>query len=152
MGTFGQQRKMRSLLLLSCLLAVIAAQMISDTDIQRHLKAGGHNIAVDGAWGKGSHAAFDKWATDNFGSAYLNKRELYKSQGKSRYSIRHDEMFHSFWAEHPLPPHSYSHPQLSRQSDSGLDVEVGKTNRLIREHSGESPVPIRPPYGATNPV
>merc|ERR1711916_280107 len=116
MGTFGQQRKMRSLLLLSCLLAVIAAQMISDI-LKRH----------------GAKATFYVVGSKvNERTAPILRRMIEEG--------------------HEVGCHSYSHPQLSRQSDSGLDVEVGKTNRLIREHSGESPVTIRPPYGATNPV
>lgn len=45
---------------------------------------------------------------------------------------------------HLIGNHSYHHVQLNKLSME----EIEKTNRLIREWTGEEPVYIRPPYGA----
>ena len=49
---------------------------------------------------------------------------------------------------HLIGNHSYHHVQLNKLSIEEATGEIEKTNRLIREWTGEVPVYIRPPYGA----
>ena len=49
---------------------------------------------------------------------------------------------------HLIGNHSYHHVQLNKLSMEEAMEEIEKTNRLIREWTGEEPVYIRPPYGA----
>ena len=49
---------------------------------------------------------------------------------------------------HLIGNHSYHHVQLNKLSIEEATGEIEKTNRLIREWTGEAPVYIRPPYGA----
>lgn len=49
---------------------------------------------------------------------------------------------------HLMGNHSYHHVQLNKLSMEEAMEEIEKTNRLIREWTGEEPVYIRPPYGA----
>lgn len=49
---------------------------------------------------------------------------------------------------HLIGNHSYHHVQLNKLSIKEATGEIEKTNRLIREWTGEAPVYIRPPYGA----
>jgi len=108
------------LLALACFFALAYAQapIISDRDIQRHLKAAGYlNGRVDGIYGRGSHAAFHKWALDKYGTEYLNAVEENKLAGKGLHAIRHHEMFHSYWRDHPLPPHIPSSWSWSKGSN-----------------------------------
>jgi peptidoglycan-N-acetylglucosamine deacetylase len=51
---------------------------------------------------------------------------------------------------HEIGNHSWSHPQLTRLSRSGVDAQMEKTNAAIRAAVGRDPVVMRPPYGATN--
>ena len=48
---------------------------------------------------------------------------------------------------HLIGNHSYHHVQLNKLSIEEATGEIEKTNRLIREWTGEVPVYIRPPYG-----
>ena len=48
---------------------------------------------------------------------------------------------------HLIGNHSYHHVQLNKLSIEEATGEIEKTNRLIREWTGEAPVYIRPPYG-----
>ena len=49
---------------------------------------------------------------------------------------------------HLIGNHSYHHVQFNKLSMEEAMEEIEKTNRLIREWTGEEPVYIRPPYGA----
>ena len=48
---------------------------------------------------------------------------------------------------HLIGNHSYHHVQLNKLSIEEATGEIEKTNRLIREWTGEAPVYIRPPMG-----
>jgi len=43
--------------------------------------------------------------------------------------------------------HSYSHPFLHRMSAADMELEIGRTNKIIEEITGSAPKYFRPPYG-----
>lgn len=49
---------------------------------------------------------------------------------------------------HEIGNHSWSHPDLSRRSDSGAMDEIDRTSDVIFRLTGRPPVTFRPPYGA----
>ena len=46
--------------------------------------------------------------------------------------------------------HTWSHPQLSAMSGSGIQSQIDSTNRQIRAITGHNAALVRPPYGAYN--
>jgi peptidoglycan/xylan/chitin deacetylase (PgdA/CDA1 family) len=51
-------------------------------------------------------------------------------------------------AGHAIESHSYTHPQQA--SESSAAQELDRTQRLIREVTGKTPMCFRPPYGTVN--
>lgn len=51
---------------------------------------------------------------------------------------------------HELGNHSYTHPDLSKLSDTKIKAEIDLTNKYIQAASGQMPTVFRPPYGAKN--
>lgn len=49
-----------------------------------------------------------------------------------------------------LGNHSYNHPQLTSLDASGVQSQMGDTDALIKEASGQISTVMRPPYGAIN--
>ncbi len=49
---------------------------------------------------------------------------------------------------HELASHSWSHPQLTSMSESGVREELQKTHDAIIQTTGVTPKTMRPPYGA----
>ncbi|MCC1492363.1 polysaccharide deacetylase family protein [Cognatishimia sp. F0-27] len=49
---------------------------------------------------------------------------------------------------HEIGNHSWSHPDLSRQSESRVIQEIDRTSDAIFRVTGRPPVTFRPPYGA----
>lgn len=49
-----------------------------------------------------------------------------------------------------LGNHSYNHPQLTKLDAAGVQAQVGDTNNLISNASGQPATVMRPPYGAIN--
>lgn len=49
---------------------------------------------------------------------------------------------------HEIGNHSWSHPFLTKKSDSQVLSEIDKTTVAIWNHCGRPPVTFRPPYGA----
>jgi peptidoglycan/xylan/chitin deacetylase (PgdA/CDA1 family) len=52
---------------------------------------------------------------------------------------------------HEIGAHSYSHKRLTRLGNYELEMDFGKTNKLIREATGVEPKTFRPPYGIHSP-
>jgi peptidoglycan/xylan/chitin deacetylase (PgdA/CDA1 family) len=46
--------------------------------------------------------------------------------------------------------HSYTHPNLTTESQSQIDSEISRTQQAIASAGGGTPKLFRPPYGATN--
>lgn len=51
---------------------------------------------------------------------------------------------------HEVANHSWSHPKLTGLSAQGLKSEIEKTSKAIEDATGQRPLTMRPPYGATN--
>lgn len=51
---------------------------------------------------------------------------------------------------HEIANHTWSHPYLTKLSDSGIRSEVEKTDVAILKATGVKPTNLRPPYGAMN--
>jgi peptidoglycan/xylan/chitin deacetylase (PgdA/CDA1 family) len=51
---------------------------------------------------------------------------------------------------HALGNHSWSHSQLTKLNKEKIRQEIVKTDTAIREITGFTPTPVRPPYGATS--
>jgi peptidoglycan/xylan/chitin deacetylase (PgdA/CDA1 family) len=49
---------------------------------------------------------------------------------------------------HEVASHSWSHPQLSSMSESGVRDQLQKTHDIIIQTTGVTPKTMRPPYGA----
>ncbi len=49
---------------------------------------------------------------------------------------------------HEIASHSWSHPQLSSMSESGVRDQLQKTHDIIIQTTGATPKIMRPPYGA----
>lgn len=49
---------------------------------------------------------------------------------------------------HEIASHSWSHPQLSSMSESGVREQLQKTHDVIVQTTGVTPKTMRPPYGA----
>lgn len=52
---------------------------------------------------------------------------------------------------HEVGNHSWTHPVLSKMSDSGVRAELQKTQDAIIAATGYRPILFRPPYGALTP-
>lgn len=50
---------------------------------------------------------------------------------------------------HEVGVHTWSHINMARSSMNKIDSEVSRTSEVIRSITGQSPVVMRPPYGAT---
>ena len=46
--------------------------------------------------------------------------------------------------------HSYSHPQLTKKSESTIKSEISKTDNLVKKYTDMKPALFRAPYGSTN--
>lgn len=53
---------------------------------------------------------------------------------------------------HEIGSHSWSHPQLTRISQAGVDKELGNTSEAIFQVTGKKPIYLRPPYGSMKPT
>jgi peptidoglycan/xylan/chitin deacetylase (PgdA/CDA1 family) len=51
---------------------------------------------------------------------------------------------------HSVQNHTYTHPDLTTLSNTGIKRELRRTNRAIRAAGVPRPYRFRPPYGATN--
>jgi len=51
---------------------------------------------------------------------------------------------------HEIANHSWSHPQLTKLSQSAFAAEIAQTNEAIEKATGVRAVTMRPPYGAIN--
>jgi len=51
---------------------------------------------------------------------------------------------------HLIGNHTYSHLQLSSQNEESFKQEIIKTNKVIKEVTGEDTIYVRPPYGSWN--
>ncbi|MFV2198010.1 polysaccharide deacetylase family protein [Nocardiopsis sp. LOL_012] len=51
---------------------------------------------------------------------------------------------------HELGNHTWKHDDLSAMSAAGIEADLGRTNRAVREVIGSDPPTLRPPYGALN--
>ncbi|MBA4495762.1 polysaccharide deacetylase family protein [Paenactinomyces guangxiensis] len=51
---------------------------------------------------------------------------------------------------HVIGNHSWSHPQFTKISKRGVESQLSKTNKAIRDATGKEPLLIRPPYGSIN--
>lgn len=49
---------------------------------------------------------------------------------------------------HDIQNHSWSHPNLARETEQNVRWELEQTQNIIRETTGVTPTRIRPPYGA----
>ncbi|MCW1930869.1 polysaccharide deacetylase family protein [Pararhodobacter zhoushanensis] len=62
---------------------------------------------------------------------------------------RYPEIVRRIVAEgHELGNHTWTHPVLSRQSDSTILTEIDRTQQMIWDTVGAVPVTMRPPYGS----
>ena len=52
---------------------------------------------------------------------------------------------------HTIGNHSYSHPDLARQSDGAIAAQMDDTNAALQKQAGLDPHWLRPPYGSHNP-
>src|SRR4051812_12128214 len=55
----------------------------------------------------------------------------------------------AFQMGHRIGNHSYTHPKLTEMSESQVESELERTDRLIAEYTGDEKV-FRPPYGLHN--
>lgn len=53
---------------------------------------------------------------------------------------------------HEIGSYSWSHPQLTRISQAGVDKELGNTSEAIFQVTGKKPIYLRPPYGSMKPT
>ena len=53
---------------------------------------------------------------------------------------------------HEIANHSWSHPQLSKMSESAVTEQLQKTHDAIVNETGVTPKLMRPPYGAFTPT
>jgi len=51
---------------------------------------------------------------------------------------------------HEVANHSWSHPQLTKLSASGVESQIAQTDAAIVKAGAPKPTIMRPPYGATN--
>jgi peptidoglycan/xylan/chitin deacetylase (PgdA/CDA1 family) len=66
----------------------------------------------------------------------------------------HPEILQREVAEgHQIGNHTWDHLPLTKvvSQEGGLDHEIADTSALIKQVTGNAPVILRPPYGATNP-
>ncbi|MEO6786210.1 MAG: polysaccharide deacetylase family protein [Chthoniobacteraceae bacterium] len=49
---------------------------------------------------------------------------------------------------HEIENHSWSHPQLTKLSESAVRDQIDRTQNVIRQTTGVTPTMLRPPYGA----
>jgi peptidoglycan/xylan/chitin deacetylase (PgdA/CDA1 family) len=49
---------------------------------------------------------------------------------------------------HEIGNHTYTHPMLSKMSDEAVHDQLYRTQQVILEATGKTPVWFRPPYGA----
>lgn len=63
------------------------------------------------------------------------------------YKPMHEILKRTAEAGHELGNHSYSHPSLRNYSDADFLAEISKTNNIIYEITGVTPVLFRPPSG-----
>ena len=52
---------------------------------------------------------------------------------------------------HTIGNHSFSHPDLARQSDGAIAAQMDDTNAALQKQAGLDPHWMRPPYGSHNP-
>ena len=52
---------------------------------------------------------------------------------------------------HTIGNHSYSHPDLARQSDGAIAAQLDDTDAALQKQAGLDPHWLRPPYGSHNP-
>lgn len=65
---------------------------------------------------------------------------------------RHPDLVREAWAAgHEIGNHTYGHVKLVRAGPRRIRSELGRTHRLIRELTGESPGLFRAPHGFRNP-
>lgn len=51
---------------------------------------------------------------------------------------------------HEIANHTWDHSDLSRLPESGVRSQLQRTQDIVREAAGVTPLLLRPPYGATN--
>ncbi|MBO2446319.1 polysaccharide deacetylase family protein [Actinomadura barringtoniae] len=51
---------------------------------------------------------------------------------------------------HEIENHSMSHPDLAKESKTGLTEQIDGTNDVVKQLTGATPRYLRPPYGATD--
>jgi peptidoglycan/xylan/chitin deacetylase (PgdA/CDA1 family) len=51
---------------------------------------------------------------------------------------------------HSVQNHSYSHPQFWKMSADQIRSQLQRTNKLVKQQTGQQPTLFRPPYGQTN--
>ncbi len=56
----------------------------------------------------------------------------------------------TYSAGHEIGNHTYSHRNLRKHSIDEIDVEIAKTQKIIKDITGESPTLFRPPGGYIN--
>ncbi|MBM7570316.1 polysaccharide deacetylase family protein [Aquibacillus albus] len=60
---------------------------------------------------------------------------------------KHPEIFEAVVEHgHEVGNHTYTHPKLTELSDNDCYSEIDRTDRLIREMTGNKPLTFRPPY------
>ena len=52
---------------------------------------------------------------------------------------------------HTIGNHSYSHPDLARQSDGAIAAQLDDTDAVLQKQAGLDPHWLRPPYGSHDP-
>ncbi len=66
-------------------------------------------------------------------------------------AVGHTDILKRMHAEgHEIGNHTWDHPNLTKLPAEKIKEEIHKTNDLIMKATGQKPVYLRPPYGATN--
>ncbi|WP_283571571.1 polysaccharide deacetylase family protein [Streptococcus agalactiae] len=78
-----------------------------------------------------------------------NAKATFFVMGQS--AVGHTDILQRMHAEgHEIGNHTWDHPNLTKLPAEKIKEEIHKTNDLIMKATGQKPVYLRPPYGATN--
>ncbi|MCD0070810.1 polysaccharide deacetylase family protein, partial [Streptococcus agalactiae] len=117
----------------------------SDLDLVSNLKAKAPRVALtfdDGPNEKTTPKALEILKR-------YNAKATFFVMGQS--AVGHTDILQRMHAEgHEIGNHTWDHPNLTKLPAEKIKEEIHKTNDLIMKATGQKPVYLRPPYGATN--
>ncbi|HEM9252323.1 TPA: polysaccharide deacetylase family protein [Streptococcus agalactiae] len=117
----------------------------SDLDLVSNLKAKAPRVALtfdDGPNEKTTPKALEILKR-------YNAKATFFVMGQS--AVGHTDILKRMHAEgHEIGNHTWDHPNLTKLPAEKIKEEIHKTNDLIMKATGQKPVYLRPPYGATN--